>query len=192
MNLEVVTLDNGLRVVQRAGQSSAPQKTGQSGFADQLAQAAAKREEEAVPRKELSDQDIAELAGEYDPEHMTQAEFDALLDALVDKGALKKEDLGRLGYNGFVVTGTADDLLNNAFATYRIGGNVSEGMAFLSDVRTNLSDAGGDVLALMRARAGWTLVQASSPEKWAFEETSQRLHQIMADILGRMSAQRKD
>ena len=191
MNLEVVTLDNGLRVVQRAGQTSA-QKTGQSGFADQLAQAAAKQKGEAVPRKELSDQDIAGLAGEYDPEHMTQAEFDALLDALVDRGALKKEDLGRLGYNGFVVTGTVDDLLNNAFATYRIGGNVSEGMTFFSDVRANLPDAGGDALALMRARAAWTLVQASTPEKRAFEETNQRLHQLMADILGRMSAQRKD
>lgn len=58
-------------------------------------------EPEPVNRKKLTGQEIAELAGKYDLHNMTQAQYDAFLDELVEKGALTRSDTSWLGRGGF-------------------------------------------------------------------------------------------
>lgn len=57
-------------------------------------------EPERVNRIELSDQEIAELAGKYDVSNMTQDQYNEFLDELVEKGALTKSDTMWLGRSG--------------------------------------------------------------------------------------------
>lgn len=44
-------------------------------------------EPEATTRKKLTDRELAELASKYDPRNMTQDQYDAFLNELVEKGA---------------------------------------------------------------------------------------------------------
>ncbi len=64
---------------------------------------------EDFERKEPTEADIAELVGKYDPEKMTQEEYDAFLEDLVDAGILSEYELGVLGYDGLVVVGSMKD-----------------------------------------------------------------------------------
>lgn len=57
-----------------------------------------------VPRKELTTDDIAELASKYDPKHMSQEEYDAFLEDMVERGVLREDEIRRLGYNGTIVS----------------------------------------------------------------------------------------
>ena len=55
--------------------------------AAEAAEAAAKAANTApVPRKKLTTDDIAELASKYDPKHMSQEEYDAFLEDMVERG----------------------------------------------------------------------------------------------------------
>lgn len=58
-------------------------------------------EPEPANRKKLTDQEIAELADKYDPHNMTQEQYDAFLDELVEKGALTRSDTSWLGRRGY-------------------------------------------------------------------------------------------
>ena len=53
-------------------------------------------------RTKLSGPDLAGLSGRYDPHDMTQEQYDAFLDELVEKGALTREDVSWLGYHGII------------------------------------------------------------------------------------------
>ncbi len=57
-----------------------------------------------APRKELTTDDIAELASKYDPKHMSQEEYDAFLEDMVERGVLREDEIRRLGYNGTIVS----------------------------------------------------------------------------------------
>ena len=70
---------------------------------------------EAPPRKTLTKEEIAALAAQYNPGKMTQAEYDAFLEDLVAQGVLSKEELGRLGYQGYAVVGSAVFDSNNTY-----------------------------------------------------------------------------
>lgn len=59
-------------------------------------------EPEPTTRKKLTDREFAELADKYDPRNMTQDQYDAFLDELVEKGVLTRGDTTWLGYNGLV------------------------------------------------------------------------------------------
>ncbi len=95
-------------------------------------------------RTKLSDQEIADLAGKYDPNNMTQNQYDAFLDDLIGQGALSRFDAMRLGYHGFQVL----DINPGSFATGAIGcgsayvtsaGNDENGLI------QSLEDADGDL-----------------------------------------------
>ncbi len=103
---------------------------------------------ETAPRKELSKADIAELAAKYNPNKMSQEEFDAFLEDLEKRGALSRDDMGRLGYQGAVVSQVCGD--GSLF--------LSSGSFSIIDRKDlpghnpfnlyhSLADAGGDVLA---------------------------------------------
>ena len=72
---------------------------------------------ETAIRTELSDQEIAELAGKYDPRNMTQDQYNKFLDDLIEKGALSRFDAMRLGHNGWRIL----DINPDSFATGGIG-----------------------------------------------------------------------
>lgn len=57
-------------------------------FQDSLERTAAARDQSGS----LSAQEIARLAGQYDPDHMTQKEYESFLDDLEKTGALSRED----------------------------------------------------------------------------------------------------
>lgn len=59
-------------------------------------------------RPKLTDQEIDEIAGEYDFQHMTQDDYDAFLDDLVEKGVLTTTEAGYFGYGGLVRLDSAD------------------------------------------------------------------------------------
>lgn len=65
---------------------------------------------ETFERRELTKDELAELATKlatkYDPANMTQDEYDSLLDELVKEDILSRNELGPLGYHGFMVVGS--------------------------------------------------------------------------------------
>lgn len=62
----------------------------------------------AMTKTELNEL-AARLARKYDPCNMTQEEYDSFLDDLVDESILSRNQLGQLGYHGFVVLGSLKD-----------------------------------------------------------------------------------
>ena len=74
-------------------------------------------EREQPCRTKLSDQEVAALAGKYDPKNMTREQYDALLDDLIDAGALSRFDAMRLGHHGWRIL----DVSPGAFASGEIG-----------------------------------------------------------------------
>lgn len=152
---------------------------------DQQAQPA-----ETPPRKALTKDDIAALAAQYNPGKMSQEEYDAFLEDLVERGVLSRQELGRLGYKGYTVVGSA------AFDSMGFGaGSVS--WAAVQDLPGqnpfnlyhSLLDAGGDVLA-------WAKVQAilnhssDSPAQLDFLKGTQDAFQALLVVLEAMQSQR--
>lgn len=77
-------------------------------FRAMMAEKAAQRKAEeaaAEPftRAELTQEDIKELAAKYAPDDMTQEEYDAFLDDLIEKGVMEKEDLKYIDYRGDLI-----------------------------------------------------------------------------------------
>lgn len=65
---------------------------------------------EAFERRELTEDELnelaAELANKYDPTNMTREEYDSFPDDLAEQGILSKNELGPLGYHGFITVGS--------------------------------------------------------------------------------------
>ena len=58
---------------------------------------------EVFTRAELTKADIKELAAQYDPDNMTQEEYDSFLEDLIERGVLEKEDLKYIDYRGDLI-----------------------------------------------------------------------------------------
>lgn len=160
--------------------------------AKQQALAAARKEEpaETPPRKTLTRDEIAALAAQYNPGKMSQEEYDAFLEDLVERGVLSKQELTRLGYKGYTVVGSA------AFDSMGFGAG---SMSYVStqylpgqnpfNLYHSLLDAGGDVLA-------WAKVQAilnhcsDSPAQLDFLKGTQDAFQAMLEVLEAMQSER--
>lgn len=74
-------------------------------------------EPETAARTRLSGQEIVELAGKYDPHNMTQDQYDAFLDDLIEKGTLSRFDAMQLGHHGWRIL----DINPETFASGGIG-----------------------------------------------------------------------
>lgn len=139
-------------------------------------------------RNRLSSQDLAELAGKYDPHNMTQAQYDAFLDDLVEKGALSSSDAMRLGYKGFRVL----DIDLAAFAAGHGGGGtayVTRVENYGDELKQSLEDVCNDLigwLELMLAR------QYQGTDAVTREGIRQRTEALntLSDIVRRMEAYR--
>lgn len=160
--------------------------------AKQQALAAAQKEKpaEAPPREALTKDDIAALAAQYNPGKMSQEEYDAFLEDLVERGVLSKQELGRLGYKGYTVVGSAafDSMGFGAGSFSYVGTQYLPGQNPFN-LYHSLLDAGGDVLAWARVQA--ILNHSSdSPAQLDFLKGTQDAFQAMLEVLEAMQSQR--
>lgn len=105
---------------------------------------------EMVNRIELSDQEIAELANKYDINNMTQDQYNAFLDELVEKGALTKSDTMWLGRSGLQRVDVDLDVL---FTKGMASGPIT--ICSTGDLdgkpKESLEDADGDLIAWLES-----------------------------------------
>lgn len=99
-------------------------------------------EPETAHRTELAEQEIGELAGKYDTSHMTQEQYDAFLDELVEKGTLSRSDTMYLGHSGLKWL----DIDAGKFAS---GGSAGWGYVHGDKLARTLEDAEGDLTVWM-------------------------------------------
>ena len=177
----------GCKVTVRWGDEFIAQMKEQA--AQKAADPAAKAEA-AAPRKKLTDSDLAELAEKYDPSKMTQEEYDALLDDLVDKGVLKKDEVGQLGYHGCVVVGSlAEGGFGFGVGCYQIDGKDLTRDPF--GLCVGLSDTNGDALSYAKLMSLWKPASGSAGFL-AFAEKGQDSFTALADALDAIESRRKD
>ena len=139
---------------------------------------------EVPVRTELSDKEIAELAGKYDPRNMTQDQYNKFLDDLIEKGALSRFDAMRLGHNGWRIL----DINPDSFATGGIGcGTAYATSADGSDggpIRS-LEDADGDLIRWLES-----MLAQEKKETGSKGGNSQKVQVLdtLSDIIKRMQA----
>lgn len=90
------------------------------GWENYDANAAARAKELAdTPRVQLTQAEIAELANKYDPNQMTQKEYDELIDYLLKKGTLRPEEILQIQYHGCIASGSPSGLSASEVADAR-------------------------------------------------------------------------
>lgn len=144
-------------------------------------------------RKELSNDEIAALAGKYNPGKMSQKEFDAFLDELVERGYLTKDETGWLGYGGAVTIPIVDgNISNGCFGGYVTMTDMSKLPGVSPAALPNsLADANGDVLFWAKVRALMEPQSATSEAYFSFAKGTGEAFKALAAVLEAMQAQRK-
>lgn len=166
-----------------------------------------KAEEEAkgvFTRAELTDEDIKKLATQYDPDNMTQEEYDSFLDNLIDRGVLEKEDLNYIDYRGdriplgsAIVVGRWDFLtdgpMTNAGISHWNGNSFTwTGASWLRPNSPSVSSyrpTDANVLAWAKELSLWKPVGNPNP---ALDANNRRydIFNVLADALDAMQRQR--
>lgn len=148
---------------------------------------------ESFNRRELTESEFAELttelAAKYDPTNMTQEEYDSLLGDLVKEGILSKNELGPMGYHGFIVVGSLAK-----GGTGVSGGTLSVDTATLHNnpfyqrygLAFSLSDTDGNALAYAKLMALMTPTDGITAGWLTFAEKRQSSFQALADVLEAM------
>lgn len=134
---------------------------------------------EPVVRTKLSDQEIAKLASKYNPRNMTQSQYDAFLDDLIETGALSRFDTMRLGHHGWRIL----DIDPDGFAAGGIGCGSAYAAGNGNKPIESLEDADGDLvrwLEHMLVRQDQGLNKGSRQKK--------ELLNILSDIVRQMQA----
>ena len=121
------------------------------------AREATKRAEEGFSRRELTEAEIGELAETYDPGNMTQEEYDALLEELVEKGVLKKSEMTCLGYRGMlaVALGQVDPDSVHDIESWRNSLKMAIRSNELPVDVSSLDNFGGNALSMVKSKARW-------------------------------------
>lgn len=122
----------------------------------QAAREAREASEAGFSRRELTGEELGELAEKYDPGNMTQEEYDALLEDLVEKGVLKKSEMTSLGYRGMVVVGQIEGSYHDIESWRRCAETALRARAKLlpADGRC-LEDFEGNALAMAKLFSRW-------------------------------------
>lgn len=138
-------------------------------------------EPETVTRTELSDQEIAELASKYDVRNMTQDQYSAFLDELVERGALTKADTMWLGRSGLQrVDVNLDVLFTKGMASGPIA--ISSTEDFNNIMKESLEDADGDLFR-------WLDSMLAQQNKGTREgQQKKEALNVLSDIIRRMQA----
>lgn len=153
---------------------------------------------ECFERRKLTKDELsklaAELAAKYDPANMTQEEYDSLLDDLVDQGILSKNELGPMGYHGWITVGS----LAPGGTGANCGGALSVDTETLHSnsfyrrygLAWSLSDTNGNAFAYAQLMA--LLKPHSGTDGWlTFAEKRQSSFEALANVLDAMQEHRK-
>lgn len=150
----------------------------------------------AFSRRELTNEEIKELASDYDPTHMTQEEYDSFLDALIERGVLEKQDLRYIDYRGdlipdgeLICVGYWDLLDNGAFQDSMAGGLTWTGA---SGRAPNISyrPTNANVLAWAKEMSLWKPVGNTNSLLEA-ENWRSGIFAVLADVLDSMQRKRQ-
>lgn len=120
----------------------------------QAAREAREKSEAGFSRRELTGEELGELAEKYDPGNMTQEEYDALLEELVEKGVLKKSEMTSLGYRGMVVVGQIEGSYHD-IESWRRCAELSVRANLLPADGRCLEDFEGNALAMAKLFSRW-------------------------------------
>lgn len=134
-------------------------------------------EAETPNRTKLSDHEIANLASKYDPNSMTQGQYDAFLDDLIEKGALSRFDAMRLGHHGCRIL----DINAGSF----VSGGIECGSARAASAGSDkpiqsLDDADGSLVRWLDSMLAW-----QNQDKAGSSQTAEVL-KILQDIVKQM------
>ena len=139
---------------------------------------------ETAIRTELSDQEIAELAGKYNPRDMTQDQYNTFLDDLIEKGSLSRIDAMRLGHNGWRIL----DINPDSFAA----GGTGCGTAYATSADgsgdgpvRSLEDVDGDLMRWLESMLAQE--KQATGSQGGNSQKAQALN-TLSDILKRMQA----
>ena len=123
----------------------------------QAAREARERSEAGFSRRELTGEELGELAEKYDPNSMTQEEYDALLEELVEKGVLKKSELTSLGYRGMgmVLLGQVDSGSFHDIESWRNSLKWAVRSNTIPADVSSLDDFDGNALAMAKLFSRW-------------------------------------
>lgn len=148
---------------------------------------------DSFDRRELTKNEFAklatELAAKYDPVNMKQEEYDSLLDDLVEEGILCKNELGPLGYHGWIIVGSLAE-----GGTGSSGGTLSVDTATLHNdpfyqrygLAFSLSDTDGNALAYAKLMALLTPTSGITAGWLTFAEKRQSSFEALAGVLEAM------
>ena len=146
-------------------------------------------------RRELTKQELNELAavlaGKYDPSHMTQEEYDSFLDDLAEAGILSRNQLGQLGYHGFVVLGASlADMKSGWVGSCSYSENIHNNPYYQRyGYAMSLSDTNGDALAYAKLMS--LLNPGSGSASYlGYVEKRQSNFEAMAEVLQAMQRQK--
>lgn len=136
-------------------------------------------EAETPNRTKLSDHEIAGLASKYNPNSMTQGQYDAFLDDLIEKGALSRFDALRLGHHGCRIL----DINAGSFAS----GGIECGSAHAASVGSDkpiqsLEDTDGDLFRWLDS-----MLAQQNEETREGQQKKETLN-VLSDIIRRMQA----
>lgn len=166
----------------------------------QAAREKRKAEEQAngpFTRAELTQEDVKELAAHYDPDNMTQEEYDSFLDDLIEKGVLEKDDLKYIDYRGdavpfgaLVCVSNWDwDLLENGPMKGGMGGTFSWTGASGSAPTVSYRPSDGNALVWAKRMSLWK--PSSGTAGWLEVENRRNdIFTVLADALDAMQRQR--
>lgn len=130
----------------------------------------------------LNGQEIQELAEKYDPECMTQEEYQSFVDDLVQKGVFTEWDKNFMGCEESVCVGRGDeDWSSGATHTGPLG----------TKTLHDLSDANGNVLQWARQTSTWVVLGNEDQKKHSFDYYKVPLFKKMTPILDAIAAARR-
>lgn len=141
-------------------------------------------EPEPAIRKKLTDRELSELAGKYDPRNMTQNQYDAFLDELVEKGVLTRGDTTWLGHHGLVRLDVDMDELAEQLETGKLsaGGPVTvASVGNGNELFRSLEEADGDLIRFLQS-------MMAQRDQWDGPSTRERQEALDAlyDVVRRM------
>lgn len=136
-------------------------------------------------RATLTEAEIAVLRNKYDPQNMSDEQYDAFLDDLADMGAISQQEKRLLGYGGIVVVGYTDENGETVYSDPGFWGTVlpAEG----SRPAFRREEADGDLLKWVSDRLSFWKPLGATEEQRKAQRKDLELFEVLSGILSRMT-----
>ena len=157
------------------------------------AREAREKSEAGFSRRELTGEELGELAGKYDPGNMIQEEYDALLEELVERGVLKKSELTSLGYRGMVVFGQVEPGGYHDLESWRRAAQWAVRAGTIPADGRCLEDFEGNALAMAKLFSRWELaVESNAFLAQRYDASTALLDVMRAIVIAKAAAEEKE